>query len=372
MLCTRPQPADAHLIERPYCFRVTPPEQLGLCPTQKMRLNHSNKNKACEYLQKHKKWIRDFQVQIAHKKDDLIEDSLQDEWRKLKIKDIAQKMRDDIRSDNFNDNPKYLNSLYRSKIIRDSDQATINDNFDPNEMDGIAMDDYSPDSQVLEDRKPQQPQVPNLIPGGGNPKPLSPQASPHLPPKPTLKKKKLPAYAMTSDQHEEFELEECDQLLNFFDNTNYGDYIDDLEIRNMVGSIKKRVDELKKEPNWQAKWNERLEKIKAKKREQKMRENIAAHQNNDDDMIMGHGDGEDRTIGSGAGGNMFGGSVASDRTKESVEGLREKMRVKGEKGGEWDARQQNRAQAVVLEERLAKHIADELLRNNMVRVFFFE
>ena len=137
----------------------------------------------------------------------------------------------------------------------------------------------------------------------------------------------------------------------------------------MVGSIKKRVDELKKEPNWQAKWNERLEKIKAKKREQKMRENIEKHQNqDDDDMMVNHG--EDRTFASGGGGNMFGGSVASDRTKESVEGIKEKMRVKEGKGGEWDARQQSRAQAVVLEERLAKHIADELLRNNMVRFFF--
>lgn len=348
-----------------------------------MRLNHSNKNKACEYLQKHKNWIRNFQVQIAQKKDAVIEDSLQDEWKKLKVADIAQKMRDDIRSDNFNDNPKYLNSLYRSKIIRDADQATINDNFDAGEMEGITMDDYAPDCEVLQDRKPQF-NVPNLTPGGGDlstlkrdqegqityVRPLETQASPSPPPKPSnLKKKKLPAYALTSDQNDEFELEECDQLLNFFDNTNYGDYIDDLEIRNMVGSIKKRVDELKKEPNWQAKWNERLEKIKAKKREQKMRENIEKHQNqDDDDMMVNHG--EDRTFASGGGGNMFGGSVASDRTKESVEGIKEKMRVKEGKGGEWDARQQSRAQAVVLEERLAKHIADELLRNNMVRFFF--
>jgi len=39
MLCTRPQIKDASLVERPYCFRVTPPEQLGLCPTKKMRVN---------------------------------------------------------------------------------------------------------------------------------------------------------------------------------------------------------------------------------------------------------------------------------------------------------------------------------------------
>lgn len=341
-----------------------------------MRLNHSNQNKACEYLTKHKRWIRDFQSHIAAKKNDVIDDELLDEFKKLKIKDIAQRMRDDIRSDNFNENPKYLNSLYRSKLVRDPEKLTVNDDFDANDLEGIAMDDESPDCNILEDRKPQ---VPRLMDDGKNleglkpdqegkltyVRPLDTKESPKKEaPKPAHKKKKMPAFAMTENQAEELELEEMDDLLDFFDNTNYSEYIDDLEVRNMVGSIKKRVDELKQEPNWQAKWNERLVKIKAKKREQKVRDNIAAAQQ-DDDMQVHYDDGDKTFASGGGGGNMFGGSVASDRTKESVDEIKEKLRVKNEKGGNWDAAKQNKAQSVALEERLAKHIADELLRNNM-------
>ena len=111
MLCTRPVMKDSVDIERPYCFRVTPPEQLGLCPAKKLRLNLSNTKKVSEYLMRHKKWIRKFQNDINQQRNDAVDEGLKNEIKKMKIRQHGEKMRDDIRTGNFEGNAKYANSL---------------------------------------------------------------------------------------------------------------------------------------------------------------------------------------------------------------------------------------------------------------------
>merc|ERR1711998_733271 len=113
----------------------------------------------------------------------------------------------------------------------------------------------------------------------------------------------------------------------------------------------------RQEPEWQKKWNSRLEKIKEKKANVK--------QNVDDDMRVNYDSDDIKTYNTG---NMFGGggnSVASDRTKESIDEIKEKMAQQGKRGQKWDNKTNADSSAVVLEERLAKHIADEILRSNM-------
>jgi len=173
------------------------------------------------------------------------------------------------------------------------------------------------------------------------------------------KKKAKPAFAMTEAQAEKIDDMECDDLLDFFDNTNYDEYANDLEVRNMMSSIKKRVDELRQEPGWQKKWNERLEKIKEKKAN-------AQKDLDDDDMRVNYDNDDVKSYNTG---NMFGrdggNSVASDRTKESIDEIKEKMAQEGKRGQKWDKGTKAGGSAAALEERLAKHIADELLRTNM-------
>jgi len=126
----------------------------------------------------------------------------------------------------------------------------------------------------------------------------------------------------------------------------------------MIGSIQKRVEELKQEPEWKEKWTKRLEEYKKKR--------LAMQQSvqQDDDMKVNVDRGD---IGSYmSGGNMFGGgSVASDKTKESIDEIRQKMQSQKGGKGDWENRTNVDSNAVALEERLAKHIADELLRSNM-------
>merc|ERR1712196_15694 len=129
MLCTRPVMKEALNIERPYCFRVTPPEQLGLCPSKKLRLNLSHSKKVNEYLMRHKKWIKTFQEEINQKRNDAVDDGLRKELKAERVRAKAKAMRDDIRAGNFDENPKYTNSLYQTKPLRDqqNNQADLVD-----------------------------------------------------------------------------------------------------------------------------------------------------------------------------------------------------------------------------------------------------
>lgn len=61
------------------------------------------------------------------------------------------------------------------------------------------------------------------------------------------KKKTNPAWAKSEQQNQEEESEECDELLDFVDNLDYDKYIDDLEVQNMLNSLKERIEDLKGE-----------------------------------------------------------------------------------------------------------------------------
>ena len=54
--------------------------------------------------------------------------------------------------------------------------------------------------------------------------------------------KKIPAFAMTEEQMEKYEDEECDELLNFMDNLDADKFIEDLELKNQLDTLKKKVD----------------------------------------------------------------------------------------------------------------------------------
>lgn len=55
----------------------------------------------------------------------------------------------------------------------------------------------------------------------------------------------IPLWAQTEKQLEKKEDEECNDLLDFIDNLDYEKYIDNLEVQNMLNSLKERVDKIK-------------------------------------------------------------------------------------------------------------------------------
>lgn len=166
--------------------------------------------------------------------------------------------------------------------------------------------------------------------------------------KPVAKKKEhkevKPKWAYTEKQLEEEEDGNLDDLLAFTNNLDYDKYIDDLEVKHMITALKKRIDEIKhkEEDDWKNKivdaWNNDKQ-LKPSK------------------VDIGADDRSDvRSVASEAK------SAASERSQQSISELKAKME-KHKK--DWDTMSTTtKKNAVTLEERIAKHVADEILRNN--------
>lgn len=127
-----------------------------------------------------------------------------------------------------------------------------------------------------------------------------------------LKKKGKPAWLKTEAQQEE---EEVDDLLNFMDSFDANKYAEDVQIREMLATLKNRVVELKGEDNWKEKWEVRLKEKRKKREEEYIKEKEAKLP--DDDMIPMNGDNASQI---GIGGNSVGSrgearTVISERTQ---------------------------------------------------------
>ena len=86
-------------------------------------------------------------------------------------------------------------------------------------------------------------------------------------------------------------------------------YLEDLEVQNMVSSLKQKVADLKRESGWRDKWEERLEKRRREIEEENRRNKEMYGANDNDDMKTNMGN------------NPFEQgprSVASSKTHESI------------------------------------------------------
>jgi len=165
---------------------------------------------------------------------------------------------------------------------------------------------------------------------------------------PKKKESFKPKWAYTEKQVKDEEDQDLDDLLDFANNLDYDRYVNDLEVKNMVVAMKKRIDELreKEEDNW--------------------KNNIVDAWNKGDDRqsvqpnkvdLSYDGRSDCRSVASEAR------SVASERSQQSITELKAKLVSKEKK--EWDTLSTStKKNPVTLEERIAKHVADEILRNN--------
>jgi len=166
--------------------------------------------------------------------------------------------------------------------------------------------------------------------------------------KPKQKKKEhslKPKWAYTEQQLKDEEEQDIDDLLDFTNNLDYDKYLNDLEVKHMVLALKKRIDEIKvqEEDDWKKKivdeWNNERKTLATSKIDM----NLDARS-------------DTRSVASESR------SVASERTQKNIEDLKTKMTAKNK---EWDTMSSTtKKNAVTLEERIAKHVADEVLRNN--------
>lgn len=247
-------------------------------------------------------------------------------------------MRQDIRNDNFNGNIAYKTTLANPNLYKIMDDVNsvidqINKNKENHqEMGNIELEDddelnYANNMETN----------PNINQSNNEMYQVDKKPAQIIKPK----KKAKPAFAMTEQQHDEQVDQECDELLDFFDNTNFDSYVDDLETQNLMSSIKKRVDELKNESDWQKKWDDRLKSHVEKKREINFNEKEKAKHLDDDMQVYSDA------------GNMFGDakSVASERTQESISEIKKKMKEQQDGQSQWDGNTRGQQMANQLEDR---------------------
>ncbi len=114
-----------------------------------------------------------------------------------------------------------------------------------------------------------------------------------------MTKKSKPAWAMTSEEKQEVDDAELDGLLDFMDNFDAEKYAQDVEVREMLATLKDRVGDIKKEANWKEEWEKRL-KEKRRKREEEYIKEKADKSPLDDDMIVMDGDASQLGIAGGS------------------------------------------------------------------------
>lgn len=127
-----------------------------------------------------------------------------------------------------------------------------------------------------------------------------------------LKKKSKPAWARTTDQQEELENEEDDELINFMGNLDFDKYVEDVEIKNLMQSLKDRVDNLKQEPDWREKWKKRLKEKTERRKQEYLKEKEQRKQDEDNMSVIASTGGDSKAS------FLFGGealTVSSSKTQ---------------------------------------------------------
>ena len=76
---------------------------------------------------------------------------------------------------------------------------------------------------------------------------------------------KKPAWTRATGEQQGIETQEDEELLNYMGSLDLKSYVEDVEIKNLMGSLKARIESLKEEPDWREKWKLRL-KEKTEKR----------------------------------------------------------------------------------------------------------
>jgi len=167
-----------------------------------------------------------------------------------------------------------------------------------------------------------------------------------------MKKKKeekeKPKWAYTEKQLEDEEEEDVDTLLEFTNNLDYDKYIDDLEVKHMIAALKKRINDIrsKEEESWKNNIVEEWNKEEEKKAVQPSKVDLSYD-----------GRSDTRSVASEAK------SAASERTHQSIQELKAKIESNEKK--DWDTLSTTtKKKQATLEERIVKHVADEIIRNN--------
>lgn len=315
MLCTRPNENIGVTKERPFVSRVDPKGQIGINPVKKPHTQAPVK-KINPVLQRHRQWLNEFKEKMHGKKmsEEMREQQERERFERLREQAILQR---GLSYDNTEETRDAATTEKEKSPAKGSSQANQQDQSSP----------QNPPKKHEEEK----------------------------PVKSVTKKKEnkeKPKWAYTEKQVKEEEEQDVDELLEFTNNLDYDKYIDDIEVKHMIAALKNRIDDIKgkEEEEWKNKivdaWNEDDNKKSIKPSKVDL---------NYDDKSDARSDA--RSMAS------EGRSVTSEKTHKTISELKAKMESKEKK--EWDnISVTTKKHAVTVEERIAKHVADEILRNN--------
>ncbi|EAS01924.2 hypothetical protein TTHERM_00787300 (macronuclear) [Tetrahymena thermophila SB210] len=321
MLCSRPNEPVKIAVEKPFCSRVEASQQLGLNPVKKeFAVPLKKKKKVNEALQRHKDWLEIYKLKMNLKKEDEDEMKKRDDEKFVKVKEIAAKDRE------------------RTKKMK-ADFEHVNQNINK------ILGDENPQSPKHKVARLTEKNLKKLEEQNQNEDMYKPADSGKKEVKKPSKKDTKPKWAYTEKQLEEDEDKECDDLLDFVNNLDYDQYINDLEVQSMVKAIKNRIHELQDKENWKENAIHDIKIKKKKQNEQKADQNDDVRSNATSVLSDAR-------------------SHQSERSQQSIQSLKDKLNEQKKGKNEWDGISQTETKhKATLEERIAKHVADEVLRN---------
>ena len=216
---------------------------LGLNPTKRL-LPHAKPVKKVTAMDKHKKWLKQFQDKRKALEESMIEDSLEKERRRLKFQKREEMKRKEVvgqrggeggaesklkdEEEEEIDESKYQpknESKYEEEEEEEeeppskiSSESKIKDYTD--DEDDIDDDDiYDADSIIITQSQMEK-----------------------------IQKRNKPAWAYTEEgkekEEDDMEEEELQDLLDFTNNLDFEEFIEDLEVKHALEKLKKRVEEL--------------------------------------------------------------------------------------------------------------------------------
>lgn len=204
MLCNRPAQIQGSLqaegssgAGKPgFVSTVKPAEQIGLNPINKEYPVMEKDDPNNDVTYRHKKWLEEFQMQRDEMTEMLEIEVMEMEEAKKKFQQREAEKRAAIRAAKQTKDPEAIKNAFEGTRTKD-------------------------DFPIMEESKEQEEE--------------KPKAS---------KIKAKPKWAMTEVEADDADEMEVDELLDFANNLDYDSYIDDMEVKEALNFIKKRVKEL--------------------------------------------------------------------------------------------------------------------------------
>lgn len=218
----------------------------------------------------HKKWLETLKAEMRERKERTINEMLEDEVMRVRIKEKSKKTRENI----FDGQTDKASKVYPHPDIASRSQSA------PKQLQQLSA---SMENPVIRHKD----EAVQTSPMNYSPAPAKKQAPQPQEPSGAFKKKK-PAWALTAEEHAAEQMDEVDDILNFMDKFDASQFAEDVQVRELLSSLEKRVGELKKEDNWKENWEKRLKERRKKKEEEYLKEK--ASKAVDDDMIVMNGD----------------------------------------------------------------------------------